>query len=103
LQLSLFDDRDLAEISAPDMFPGEWLIVCRNHDLAAERARKREDLLAATERELTRIDAQASRKGCALRGAAEVLGGRRGSQPEKDGQALRHHDPRWPSLLAETS
>jgi hypothetical protein len=55
LQLSLFDDRDLAEISAPDMFPGERLIVCRNHDLATERARKREDLLAATERELTPV------------------------------------------------
>src|SRR5919204_785728 len=42
LQLSLFDERDLAEISAPDLFPGERLIVCRNRDLAAERARKRE-------------------------------------------------------------
>ena len=52
LQLSLFDERDLAEISAPEMFPGERLIVCRNRELAAERARKREELLAATEREL---------------------------------------------------
>src|ERR1700676_5208361 len=42
LQLSLFDERDLAEISAPDMFPGERLIVCRNRDLAVERTRKRE-------------------------------------------------------------
>src|SRR5437764_12222229 len=62
LQLSLFDDRDLAEISAPDMFPGERLIVCRNRDLAAERARKREDLLAATERELGRIAEQTRRR-----------------------------------------
>jgi Transposase DDE domain len=54
LQLSLFDDRDLAEIAAPD-YPGERLIVCKNPLLAAERARKREDLLAATERALTRI------------------------------------------------
>src|SRR5438105_1003648 len=54
LQLSLFDDRDLAEISAPD-YPGERLIVCKNPLLAAERARKREDLLKATERALTRI------------------------------------------------
>jgi len=49
LQLSLFDEQDLAEISSPD-FPGERLVACRNPFLAAERARKREDLLAATER-----------------------------------------------------
>src|SRR5215468_5530232 len=49
LQLSLFDEQDLAEISSPD-YPGERLIACRNPVLAAERARKREDLLAATER-----------------------------------------------------
>ena len=70
LQLSLFDDRDLAEISAPELFPGERLIVCRNHDLAAERARKREELLAATERELARIEAQVHRKKTAVPGAA---------------------------------
>src|SRR6202043_4291526 len=62
LQLSLFDDRDLAEISAPEMFPGERLIVCRNNDLAVERAGKREDLLAVTERELARIEAKIQRK-----------------------------------------
>lgn len=72
LQLSLFDDRDLAEIRAPDLFPGERLIVCRNRDLAAERARKREDLLTATERELTRIQAQIHRKHSRLQGAAEI-------------------------------
>jgi transposase len=72
LQLSLFDDRDLAEISAPDLFPGERLIVCRNHDLAAERTRKREDLLVATERELARIEAQVRRRNATLRGAAEI-------------------------------
>jgi len=49
LQLSLFDEQDLAEISHPD-YPGERLVACRNPVLAAERARKREDLLAATER-----------------------------------------------------
>ncbi len=47
LQLSLFDEQDLAEITSPD-FPGERLIACRNPHLAADRARKREDLLAAT-------------------------------------------------------
>jgi hypothetical protein len=49
LQLSLFDQQDLAEITSPD-FPGERLICCRNPVLADERARKRADLLAATEK-----------------------------------------------------
>src|SRR5437660_2461967 len=72
LQLSLFDDRDLAEISAPDMFPGERLIVCRNRDLAAERARKREELLAATERQLGRTAEQTRRRNRRLKSAAEI-------------------------------
>jgi transposase len=72
LQLSLFDERDLAEITAPEMFPGERLIVCRNRELAAERARKRAELLAATERELARIEAQVKRKGSRLKSAAEI-------------------------------
>ena len=54
LQLSLFDKRDLAEISSPD-YPGERLIVCKNPLLAEERKRKRADLLAATEEDLERI------------------------------------------------
>ena len=49
LQLSLFDQQDLAEITSPD-FPGERLVACRNPVLAADRARNREDLLAATEK-----------------------------------------------------
>ena len=49
LQLSLFDQRELAEISDPS-YPGERLIVCRNPLMAAERTRQREELLAATER-----------------------------------------------------
>jgi hypothetical protein len=57
LQLSLFDEQDLAEITSPD-FPGERLIACRNPVLAAERARKREDLLAATEKLLDPIIAR---------------------------------------------
>jgi transposase len=73
LQLSLFDERDLAEISAPEMFPGERLIVCRNRELAAERARKREELLTATERELARIQAQLRRRRrSSLPAAAEI-------------------------------
>ena len=52
LQLSLFDEQDLAEITSPD-FPGERLIACRNPVLAADRARTRDELLAATEKLLT--------------------------------------------------
>jgi hypothetical protein len=59
LQLSLFDEQDLAEISHPD-YPGERLVACRNPLLAAERARKREDLLAATETQLAKVAGQAA-------------------------------------------
>jgi hypothetical protein len=69
LQLSLFDQQDLAEITSPD-FPGERLICCRNPFLAADRARKREDLLQATEKLaapiITRVAAGR------LRGAAKI-------------------------------
>jgi Transposase DDE domain len=54
LQMSLFDTQDLAEITHPD-YPGERLIACRNPALAAQRARKRQDLLAATEKQLAAI------------------------------------------------
>ena len=54
LQLSLFDEQDLAEITSGD-FPGERLVCCRNPVLAEERARKREDLLAATEKALAPV------------------------------------------------
>jgi hypothetical protein len=57
LQLSLFDEQDLAEITSGD-FPGERLICCRNPVLAQERARKREDLLQATEEDLRKIAAR---------------------------------------------
>jgi transposase len=60
LQLSLFDEKDMAEITSPDL-PGERLIVCRNPALAEERRRKREDLLAATEKDLARIQAALAR------------------------------------------
>ena len=71
LQLSLFDQRDMASITSPD-FPDERLIVCRNPDLAAQRTRKRQELLAATERDLTRIQAAVARKRKPLRGAAQI-------------------------------
>jgi Transposase DDE domain len=71
LQMSLFDERDIAAITSP-LFPGERLIVCRNPDLARERARKREALLIATERDLAAIAAAVARKRDPLRGAAEI-------------------------------
>ena len=71
LQLSLFDQRDMASITAPE-FPGERLVVCRNPDLAAERTRKRHDLLGATARDLARIRAAVLRKRDPLRGATNI-------------------------------
>ena len=61
IQLDLFDQRNLAEISSPD-FPGERLVVCKNPALAQDRARKREELLLATERELDKV-VEAGRAG----------------------------------------
>ena len=71
LQMSLFDQRDMAAITSPD-YPGERLIVCRNPDLARERTRKREDLLAATEADLAVIAAAVRRARSPLRGEAEI-------------------------------
>ena len=67
LQLSLFDVQDLAEITSPD-FPGERLVACMNPFLEAERARKRESLLAATEADLATIAAACARARAPLRG-----------------------------------
>jgi transposase len=61
----------MASITSPD-FPGERLIVCRNPELAAERTRKREDLLAATEKDLAGIKAAVVRKRNPLCGTAEI-------------------------------
>jgi len=71
LQLSLFDERDLAEITAPE-YPDERLIVCRNPLLAQERARKREELLQATEQELAPIAAATRRARQPLRGQDQI-------------------------------
>ena len=67
IQLSLFDKQDLAEITDP-AYPEERLIVCRNPLLAQERRRKREALLAATERELDKVVAATQRPRRPLRG-----------------------------------
>jgi Transposase DDE domain len=69
LQLGLFDQTGLAEITHPD-FPGERLVCCRNPALAAERARKRAELLAATEAELDKIVRLV--EGGKLTGAAKI-------------------------------
>lgn len=71
LQLSLFDQQDLAEIQHP-AYPGERLIACRNPLLAEERKRKREELLAATEKQLEKIVAATQRKRQPLRGKREI-------------------------------
>jgi transposase len=69
LQLSLFDEQSLAEIESAD-YPGERLVVCRNPLVAAERARKREDLLAATEAALAQLKQRVD--AGTLAGAAEI-------------------------------
>jgi hypothetical protein len=71
LQFSLFDTRDMAEISSPD-YPGERLVVCKNPLLAAERQRKRDELLALTEADLRKIQARVTREKNPLLGAGEI-------------------------------
>ena len=71
LELSLFDQRDLAEIQHPD-FPDERLVVCRNPLLAVERTRKREELLQATEKELEKIREATLRPKRRLKGKGRI-------------------------------
>ena len=71
LPLSLFDEQDLVEISAPE-FPGERLLCCHNPVLAEQRARKRQELLAATEKQLTPIAAATGRERRPLRGRDKI-------------------------------
>lgn len=71
LQLSLFDQTNLAEISHPD-YPDERLVACRNPALAVERARKRQELLAATEADLTEVQAATTRHRRPLRGQDRI-------------------------------
>ena len=89
LQMSLFDEQDLAEITSPD-FPGERLVACRNPALAADRARTRSELLAATEKLLAPILARVA--AGKLTGAGPIGVNRQGDQQVQDRQALhRHH------------
>jgi hypothetical protein len=71
LQMSLFDEVGFAEITHPD-YPGERLVACRNPALAAERARKREALLAATEADLAEVKAAVERERQPLRGKDKI-------------------------------
>ena len=79
---TMFDERDLAEISSPE-FPGERLIVCRNPVLAEQRQRKRQELLAATEKDLLPIVTATQRAKEPLRGAAEI--------GVRVGKVINHH------------
>jgi transposase len=69
--LSLFDEQDLAEIESPE-YPGERLVLCRNPLLAEERARKREELLQATEGAFEKVVRATLRNRNPLRGEAEI-------------------------------
>jgi transposase len=71
LQLTLFDEQDLVEITSPD-FPTERLVCCRNPALAEQRTRKRQDLLAATEKQLAPIAAATTRARRPLRGQDKI-------------------------------
>ncbi len=71
IQLSLFDEQDLAEIKSPD-YPDERLVVCRNPFLAHERKVKRQELLLATEKELKRIAQAVHKKSKPLRGKQNI-------------------------------
>jgi len=71
LQLSLFDEKDLAEISDPD-YPGERLVVCKNPFLAYERARKREELLQSTEKRLNKVVEATMREIRRLKGREKI-------------------------------
>lgn len=71
LQLSLFDEQDLAEVTHPD-FPDERFVACRNPLLAEDRRRTRQALLAATEKKLAQVRARTQRVRSPLRGAKEI-------------------------------
>ena len=90
VQPSLFDERDLAEVTSDD-FPGERLIVCRNPRLAAERRRKRQELLAATEALLEPIAQATQREKRPLRGK-DAIGLRVGKVIDRY-KVAKHFDP----------
>jgi Transposase len=91
LQLSLFDEVNLAEITSK-RFPGERLIVCRNPAVAAERARKRQELLAATEAELEQVKAMVERPRGSLRAATAGKIGERAGKVSNRFKVAKHFE-----------
>jgi Transposase DDE domain len=91
LQLTLFDQTNLAEIASEE-FPGERLVVCRNPHLQAERARKREDLLRATERELAKVKQMVDGPRGSLRGAAAGKIGERVGRVSNKYKVAKHFE-----------
>jgi transposase len=91
LQLSLFDEQNLAEIASEE-FPGERLIVCCNPHLATERSRKREDLLQATERELDKVKRMIQGPRGSLRGAPAGKIGERVGRVSNKYKVAKHFD-----------
>jgi hypothetical protein len=89
LQLSLFDETNLAEISA-ETYPGERLVVCRNPHVARERARKREALLAATETELAKVKASVENLRGRLHGKPAGLIGERAGRVVNRYKVAKH-------------
>jgi hypothetical protein len=91
LQLSLFDQRNLAEITSPQ-FPDERLVVCRNPHLAAERSRKREDLLRSTEKELEKVRQMVSGPRGSLRNASAGKIGERVGRVSNKYKVAKHFE-----------
>jgi hypothetical protein len=89
LQLSLFDERNLAEIGS-ERYPGERLVVCRNPHVARERARKREALLQATERELAKVKASVDNRRGRLHGKPAGLIGERAGRVVNRFKVAKH-------------
>ena len=89
LQLSLFDERNLAEI-ASERYPGERLVVCRNPHVARERARKREALLAATEQELAKVRTSVANPRGRLHGKPAGLIGERAGRVVNRYKVAKH-------------
>ena len=91
LQLTFFDQTNLAEISSEE-FPAERLVVCRNPHLAAERARKREELLRATERELAKVKQMVDGPRGTLRAADAGKIGERAGRVINKYKVAKHFD-----------
>ncbi len=103
LQMDLFDERNLLELSSPD-YPGERLVACRNEALARLRAHKREELLAATERHLEKIKARVDAgKPSSVGKTRSVCGWARSSTSTRwPNTSIPRHRRRSPELGAQT-